>query len=193
MLRAWITPRHLAAIALVVAIGSLFAWRELRADDAPSSIIQASEAALDVEVGEPVPDFRLDTPDGGALQLSDYLGQAVVLNFWATWCGPCRAEMPELQGIHDQYGASGLLTVIGVDEMESEDSVRSFVDELDLTFPMALDRRGEVAETFGLIGLPGTFFIDADGILRARVLGQLHGELLEDGLASILGASAARR
>jgi len=193
VLRAWITPRHLAAIALVVAIGSLFAWRELRADDAPSSIIQASEAALDVEVGEPVPDFRLDTPDGGALQLSDYLGQAVVLNFWATWCGPCRAEMPELQGIHDQYGASGLLTVIGVDEMESEDSVRSFVDELDLTFPMALDRRGEVAETFGLIGLPGTFFIDADGILRARVLGQLHGELLEDGLASILGASAARR
>lgn len=193
MLQAWITPRHLIAIALVVAIGSLVAWRELRDDDAPSSIIQASEDALEVEVGEPVPDFRLDTPDGGTLQLSDYRGQAVVLNFWATWCAPCRAEMPDLQSIHDEHSGSGALTVIGVDEMESEDSVLAFVDELDLTFPMALDRTGELAETYGLIGLPGTFFIDADGILRARVLGQLHGELLEDGLASILDVAVADR
>ena len=188
--RAWITPRHLIAIALVVVIGSLFAWRELRDDEAPSAIIAASEAALQVKVGEPVPDFRLDTPDGATLQLSDFRGQAVVLNFWATWCGPCRAEMPELQSIYEEYADGGALTVIGVDEMESAEAVTSFAAELEVSFPMALDRDGEVAGVFGLLGLPGTFFIDADGILRDRVLGQLHGELLEDGLASVLGDAA---
>lgn len=186
-----LTPRHLLAIALVVAIGALFAWRELGDDDAPSALIQASEDALKVEVGEPVPDFRLDTPDGRTLQLSDFRGQAVVLNFWATWCGPCRAEMPDLQAIHDAHADLGTLTVIGIDEMESAESVIDFANELDLTFPMALDRDGELAQVYGLIGLPGTFFIDADGILRARVLGQLHGDLLADGLASILNQSVA--
>lgn len=193
MLQAWFTPRHLIAIALVIAIGSLFAWRELGGDDSPSTLVGASEAALRVEVGQPAPDFQLDTPEGATLQLSDFRGQAVVLNFWATWCAPCRAEMPDLQAIHDEHADPRTLTVIGVDEMESAESVLAFADELDLSFPMALDRNGELAEVYGLIGLPGTFFIDADGILRARVLGQLHGELLTDGLASILEDTAAQR
>jgi peroxiredoxin len=179
------------AIALVVAIGSLFAWRELGDDEAPSTMVAASEAALRVEIGEPVPNFRLDRPEGGTLQLSDYRGQAVVLNFWATWCGPCRAEMPELQAVADEHADSGALVVIGIDEMESAEAVLAFADELDLSFPMALDSQGELAEVFGLIGLPGTFFIDAEGVLQARVLGQLHGELLTDGLASILGEATA--
>ena len=191
MPRISVSPRHAVAVALVVAIGALFAWRELGGDDGPPSVIEVSEAALRVEIGQPVPDFRLDTPDGGELRLSDFRGQAVVLNFWATWCGPCRAEMPELQSIYDEHAAAGTLTVLGIDEMESADAVNGFIAALALTFPMALDRSGEVAERYGLIGLPGTFFIDAEGILRARVLGQLHGELLEDGLASVLSAAAA--
>ncbi len=193
VLQSAITPRRIAALALVVAIGALFAWRELGGDDAPTTILEAGEAALEVAVGEPVPDFQLDTPHGDTLRLSDYRGQAVVLNFWATWCAPCRAEMPELQAVHDQYAASGALTVIGVDELEPPEAVIAFTEELDLTFPMALDRDGELAQVFGLIGLPGTFFIDADGILRDRVLGQLHGDLLTDGVAAILDDTVATR
>jgi peroxiredoxin len=187
-----ISPRHLIAVALVVAIGGLFAWRELRAvDHGPTTVLEQSEAALRVEVGEPVPDFRLDTPDGAELRLSDFRGQAVVLNFWATWCAPCRAEMPDLQALHDAHAATGDLTVVGVDLQESGDSVSSFADELGLTFPLALDRSGDVAERYGLIGLPGTFFIDADGILRARALGQLSGDLLPDGVSAALASTAA--
>ncbi|MDA0351056.1 MAG: TlpA disulfide reductase family protein [Chloroflexi bacterium] len=189
----WLTPRHLIAVALVLVIGGLFIWREYGGTDAPSTVIAAGEAALAVEVGEPVPDFQLATPDGGTLRLSDFRGQAVVLNFWATWCGPCRAEMPELQRIHDEHSADGSLTVIGVDVMESPGAVTAFAAELELTFPMALDSDGQLFETFGLIGLPGTFFIDADGVLRSRVLGQLHGELLDNGLAAILGDAVAAR
>ncbi len=189
--RSWVSLRSLAAVALVLAIGGLFAWRELGAESGPSSILAAGEEALQVEIGEPVPDFRLDTPDGSELRLSDFRGQAVVLNFWATWCGPCRAEMPELQAIHDQYSGPGTLTVLGIDELEPADSVTGFAEELALTFPIALDRDGEVAERYGLLGLPGTFFIDAAGVLRARVLGQLHGELLADGLASIVSDAVA--
>ena len=191
MLRSWLTPRHIAAIALVVAIGSLFAWRELGDDDALTSGLVLGEDALQVAVGERVPDFSLDTPDGGTFRLSDYRGQAVVLNFWATWCGPCRAEMPDLQAIHDDHAEDGELVVIGINEQESADAVLGFANELELSFPMALDSVAGVFEAFGIIGLPGTFFIDADGVLRARVLGQLHGELLDEGLASILEGAAA--
>ena len=189
--RSWITARHVAAIAVVVAIGALFAWREL-GDDRSPAIIEA-EAALQVKIGEPVPDFRLDTPDGGRLQLSDYRGQAVVLNFWATWCVPCRQEMPQLQAVHAEYVDSGVLTVVGVNLQESPSAVTDFGEELSLTFPLALDRDGEVVRRYGLIGLPGTFFIDAEGVLRARVIGELHGELLSDGVAAALGGEVAAR
>ena len=181
----------MAAIAVVVAIGALFAWREL-GDDRSPAILEA-EAALQVTIGEPVPDFRLDTPDGGTLQLSDYRGQAVVLNFWATWCVPCRKEMPQLQAVHAEYADSGSLTVVAVNLQESPSAVTDFGEELSLTFPLALDRDGEVVRRYGLIGLPGTFFIDAEGVLRARVIGELHGELLGDGVAAALGGEVAAR
>jgi peroxiredoxin len=182
------------AVALVVAIGGIFAWRELRSvDHGPATVLEQSEAALRVEVGEPVPDFRLDTPDGAELRLSDFRGQAVVLNFWATWCAPCRAEMPDLQALHDEHAATGDLTVVAIDLQESGDSVTSFAEELELTFPLALDRSGDVAERYGLIGLPGTFFIDVDGILRARALGQLSGDLLPDGVSAALASTAPNR
>ena len=193
MHRARIGPRQLLAIAVVVAIGALFAWRELGGEAASDSVLDVAEAALKVEVGERAPNFTLATPDGGELQLSDFAGQAVVLNFWATWCAPCRAEMPALQQIADEHAATAELTVVAVNLMESADAVRSFAEELGLSFPMVLDQDGVLAERYGLIGLPGTFFIDAGGVLRARVLGQLHGDLLSDGLEAVLGDAVATR
>tara|TARA_Y100000588_G_C14024944_1_gene825966 strand:- start:384 stop:932 length:549 start_codon:yes stop_codon:yes gene_type:complete len=175
------------AIVIVLVIASFFGWWELTSHSPTNSVLDAGESSLKIKVGEQVPNFRLETPDDSELQLSDFVGRAVVLNFWATWCSPCRAEMPALQQIANGYGPSRELVVVGINMMESPEVVKSYTKELGLSFPMALDRKGVLAARYGLIGLPATFFIDADGILQAQALGQLHGELLQDGIDAVLG------
>ena len=190
MVRAWITPRHLAALALVVAIGSLFAWRELGGEtNSEAEALGIAEAALTVELGQPAPDFRLATPDGGTISLSDFRGKTVILNFWATWCAPCRAEMPDLQRVYEERLEAGDLVVLAVNLQENATQVNAFIEEFELTFPVAIDAQGEVAEQYGLLGLPGTFFIDAAGVLRSRVLGPVVGDRLAEGIAAAEGIS----
>ena len=182
--------RRLVAIAVVAAIVGLVAWRELGDDAGGSDTLGVAEGALTVEVGEPAPDFALAAPDGEVMRLSDFRGQTVVLNFWATWCGPCRAEMPELQRVYEERSAAGDLVVLAVNVQESAGAVEAFFEEFELTFPTVLDAQGEVTEEYGLLGLPGTFFIDADGVLRSRVLGPVLGDLLATGVAAADAAGA---
>src|SRR5690606_35153974 len=107
--------------------------------------------------GALAPDFVLVEPGtGDHVSLSDFRGQPVVLNFWATWCVPCRTEMPDLQDAHNEED----VVVLGVNWQESESVVQGFLDEFELTFPIALDREGGVREHYGVVGLPATFFID---------------------------------
>jgi peroxiredoxin len=178
--------RPAIVVALVIAIGSLFAWRELLADagGGTDSALGVAEESLKVEVGQPVPDFTLETPGGELVSLSDFRGQVVVLNFWATWCMPCRAEMPEFQVLWEEHEARGDLMLLAVNLQESKTQVNGFVEDFGLTFPVVLDTSGEVLDEYGLPGLPGTFFIDAAGVLRARVLGPLSVDRLREGVES---------
>ena len=182
--------RPAIAVALVIVIGGLFTWRELLTDDGGSgdTALGIAEQSLTVEVGQPVPDFTLETPGGELVSLSDFRGQVVVLNFWATWCTPCRKEMPEFQALWEEHEAQGDLMLLAVNLQESADSVAAFVDEFGLTFPVALDSDGEVLDEYGLPGLPGTFFIDSAGVLQARVLGPLSADRLREGVASAAGS-----
>lgn len=181
--------RPVIAVALVVVISALFVWREVLSDDGGdaaggSTALGMAAQSLKVEVGEPAPEFTLETPDGELVSLSDYRGQVVVLNFWATWCTPCRKEMPEFQALWEAHEAEGDVVVLAVNLQESAGNVTEFVDEFGLTFPVVLDSGGDVLDQYGLPGLPGTFFIDAEGVLQARVLGPLSGERLDEGVAS---------
>ena len=177
--------RPAIAVALVVVIGGLFTWRELLADDGEAgTALGVAAESLKVEVGEPAPDFTLETPSGELVSLSDFRGQVVVLNFWATWCTPCRAEMPEFQALWAEHEVAGDLMVLAVNLQESKAQVDGFVEDFGLTFPVVLDASGEVLDKYGLPGLPGTFFIDADGVLRSRVLGPLDGDRLREGVAT---------
>ena len=183
--------RPAIAVALVIVIGGLFTWRELLADDSDGadSALGVAEQSLKVEVGQPLPDFTLEMPSGELVSLSDFRGQVVVLNFWATWCTPCRKEMPEFQALWEEHEAQGDLMLLAVNVQESAGSVSAFVDEFGLTFPVALDANGDVLDEYGLPGLPGTFFIDAAGVLQARVLGPLSADRLREGGESAAGAS----
>jgi thiol-disulfide isomerase/thioredoxin len=116
------------------------------------------------------PDFSLDTLDGGKFKLSDQMGKPVIVNFWATWCPPCRAELPAFEEVYRNNRAKGLI-VVGVDVAESSDVVAKYVAETGLTFPIALDVGGEATELYRIQGMPTTFFVGRDGRIHDMVIG----------------------
>ncbi len=128
--------------------------------------------------GRLAPDFVLPTLDGGTVRLSDFRGRWVLLNFWASWCGPCRAETPELQLRAEREAASGL-AVIGVNLQETDEAARRFAAEFAVSYPIALDREGSVAQGYGVAALPVTFVIDPEGRIAAIERGQVTAERLD--------------
>jgi thiol-disulfide isomerase/thioredoxin len=128
-------------------------------------------------VGSPAKDFVLEDLTGDEVRLSSLKGKPVVLNFWATWCPPCKEEMPLLEEYSDTY--SEQVVVIGVNTAEDHDLVQHFITEKGVTFPIALDKAGIVSDMYFVRNYPTTFFLDKDGVLRAQHAGQLDAGLLD--------------
>lgn len=135
-------------------------------------------------VGQPAPDFALRTPNGEQIRLSDYANQVVWLNFWATWCIPCREELPDIQRLADEFADDGLV-VLTINYQEPADVATAFWEDLGLDLPILLDREGAVAQQYRLRGFPDSFFIDRGGILRSFKLGFLTEEEMRERLAEL--------
>lgn len=119
------------------------------------------------EVGKLAPDFKLQSLDGQTVSLGDFRGKPVLLNFWASWCGPCRAEMPFLQEIYEDKEWSGKgLVILTIDIGENPSVVKEFMENYDLSFPVLLDIDQDVALEYNIRAIPTTFFIDKDGIIQ---------------------------
>lgn len=123
-------------------------------------------------VGRPAPAFDLQTLDGSRLSLADLRGSAVVLNFWASWCIPCREEAPLLTAANATYGPRGV-RILGVVYQDSADNARDFMRRYGQTYPGLLDLDGRTAIDYAVFGIPETFFIDASGVVRSRQVGAL--------------------
>jgi peroxiredoxin len=126
--------------------------------------------------GFSAPAFSLDLLDGEnsstKVSLSDYRGQVVMINFWATWCTPCREEMPAIQAVFDDYQEQGFVVLaVNTTFQDSEIDVKDFVSEFNLEFPILLDRSGEVSQQYQLRGLPSTYFVDKKGVIQAVIVG----------------------
>lgn len=116
-------------------------------------------------IGQPAPDFTFYVTEEQSISLSDLQGSPVLLNFWATWCGPCASEMPYLQQVYDDWQEKGLV-LLAINVMESYSEVEDFVQSRGLSLPVLLDSEGIVASQYGVGNIPTTFFIDSQGIVQ---------------------------
>lgn len=148
----------LRTVVLLVMVGAIvFAlYNNLRKE---STIISAGDVA---------PDFKLENLEGDLIQLSDYRGQGVFLNFWATYCKPCEEEMPYMQNQYEYFKDKGV-TILAVDVGESILTVKPYIERKGLTFPVLLDRGEAVLDAYGVGSIPVTYLIDKDGIVIDRI------------------------
>ncbi len=138
-----------------------------------------SEPAVSAASRSVAPDFTLHTADGQKVRLQDLRGKVVLLNFWATWCPPCKAEMPDLDALHREYGASQGFTVLGVNMEESAEVVAAFAQERRISFPLLLDTDGQVSgKLFVVRSLPTSMIIDREGYIRDVWTGQISKEAM---------------
>jgi len=180
-------PRWIAAIIIgAIALASLTAllWpllmKPATSSDAGVIRAQIEQDGAAGRIGATAPDFEWTGPDGQTLRLSTYRGKVVVVNFWATWCAPCREEMPALQRV---AASEPNVVVLEVDLMETGDKARSFLDSLGLDrLQPVLDTDGATTRRYGVLTLPSTFFIDKDGVIRHLELRQMSEALIRTGI-----------
>jgi peroxiredoxin len=113
----------------------------------------------------PAPSFTLESRDGEAVTLADLQGDVVMINFWATWCGPCRQEMPHLEALHQRYGSLGF-TLLGVNVEDNRDGADKFLRDTPVTFPVLFDPKNEVSKLYDVVAMPSTVLVARDGTMR---------------------------
>ncbi len=150
--------------AVVLAMGAgLFTLTRLLGDE-----------LFPVTVGKAAPSFTASTLDASAARktIADYRGEVVLLNIWATWCGPCRVEMPSMQRLHDEFAPQGLkIVAVSIDDAGKEQLIRDFAKEYALTFEILHDPTGGIQKSYQTTGVPETFVIGRDGTIRKKVIG----------------------
>lgn len=159
--------RNILISASILAAGLVWIWlSRIPNESKPHSSIEAPQ------VGFLAPDFVLSGLDYQDISLSDFKGTPVILNFWASWCPPCKAEMPSFEKAYQEFSGSGLkIIAINATSQDSIADVSFFIEEYGITFPVPLDKTGEVSNDFLVHSLPTTYFIDKDGLIREIIIG----------------------
>ena len=138
-----------------------------------------------VNQGNQARDFTLEALDGTEVSLKDYKGRVVLVNFWATWCPPCKAEIPDILSVYEDRKDDGFV-VLGVNVEESLEQVEPFVDELRMTYPVLLDESGRLFKMYRGLGLPMSLIVDREGVIQVRHVGFLTADQLERYVTDLL-------
>lgn len=180
------------ASALYNSLSSQVETQTLAGENVPTEGTSTSQEAAADENGEDedytAPDFTVVDGDGSQVHLSDYLGTPVVLNFWASWCSPCKSEMPEFDEAAAKYEGQVQFMMVNLTDgsQETVESAQSFIDSQGYTFPVFYDTEYSAAYAYGTSSIPMTFFVDSDGNLVTYARGAIDGETLELGISMIL-------
>ncbi len=164
----------LGLIFSILLLGIL--WIGVSAVNSEQQLAQGITAP---QAGFPAPDFTLATPAGEMIALSALRGQPVLVNLWASWCGPCRAEMPAMQRVYEEYKDQGFqILAVNATHQDTKAAAVAFAEEHGLTFPLLLDVDGQVSAAYLLRALPSSFFIGKDGVIQEVVIGGPMAEAL---------------
>ncbi|MHB8626427.1 MAG: TlpA family protein disulfide reductase [Aggregatilineales bacterium] len=173
----------------LIGFVALFLWHTISDPSAPDPLAGGPPPSYytpsNTPIGAPAPAFTLTGPHGQTHRLADYAGQPVILNFWATWCIPCRLETPLLEDTAIRFRTHGLV-IIGIDQAEDAATVNDFLKQFNVTFPIVIDQDQSVAQAYGVVGIPTTFFIDEKGIVQGKTIGQLTPEGLQHYLGELM-------
>jgi cytochrome c biogenesis protein CcmG/thiol:disulfide interchange protein DsbE len=168
-------PRGLLVAGALVPLLLLGAWGAL--------VLSRGEGGA--SIGTQAPAFAVADLDGNPLRLADLRGRPVIVNFWASWCGPCVDEFPVLEEAARDHAADGL-AIVGIVFRDNSEAARSFMSRMQATWPAAMDPGEDIAERYGIFGPPETFFIDADGMVVARQIGPLSSSDMERHLSGLV-------
>lgn len=162
---------------IIVVILALVGWAVYDFFISSDSAVKEEDAEVGLEVGDQAPDFELETMDGDPIRLSELEGEKVMVNFWATWCPPCRAEIPDLQEFYEDTDIN-ILAVNLTNTEESFDNIPKFAKNFEMEFPILLDEESEVSTTYEIQPIPSSFMIDSSGIITYKALGAMNYDLM---------------
>lgn len=187
----------LLLLSLVIIIGAAFLLYDRYADSVLGDNLAVTESTVSKEennsnsesnaASEEVPlapDFTVYDINGNKIKLSDFIGKKVIVNFWASWCGPCKYEMPDFQKAYEKYGNNIVFMMVNMTDgsRETVDSAKSFIDKSGYTFPIYFDKDESALYAYFVYSIPATYFISSDGTLMAYARGMINEEALTKGI-----------
>jgi peroxiredoxin len=183
--------KNLLAIIVIlglVAYGAYDYFNKNAVNTAESGEALNEELERGIIKGKLAPDFELNDLEGNPVSLSDLRGKIVMVNFWATWCPPCRIEMPHMQKFYEEHQSKDDVVILGVNLTPTEeklDAIRTFVDDQGLTFPIVLDPDGDVMQTYQVMAYPTTYILDTKGVIREKFQGAINYDIMKEAVSQI--------